>query len=323
MANNPRLMFVVPGDDPPQIQGSPHLDRLKSYGKVVLHTDRPSSFEDQLNRVKDAHVLINTRGSVRWQEPILRKLPKLRMITTCSIGTDMIDLTAATDLGIVVSNQPGRTAKVVAEHLMGLLFAVAKRTAFQTSELKAGRWGRKENVFLQGKTIGIIGTGNIGGEMARLANALGMRVIAWTFNPTPERASNINLEYVELDDLLTTADVISLHVALSETTRHIIGPREFSLMGEGTLFINGGRGELVDTMALVNALNSSHLGGAALDVFDPEPLPNDHPLLGCEQVVLTPHMGDQTPEGIELLNEGAIDNIIAFLKGHPQNVVSL
>lgn len=322
MTSADRLTFVVPGDDPPQIQGSAHLERLEPYGEVVLYTDRPASMEEQLERARDAHVLLNTRGAVKWPADVLRALPKLRMITTCSIGTDMIDLKAASDLGIVVSNQPGRTAGVVAEHLLGLLFAVAKRATFQTAELKAGRWGRKENVLLQGKTLGIVGTGNVGREMARLANALGMDVIAWTFNPSPERAAEMGLRYVELDELLRTADVVSLHVALSDDTRGMIGARELGLMKEGALFVNGGRGELVDTAALVGALNSGHLAGAALDVFDVEPLPADHPILACEQVALTPHMGDQTPEGIELLNEGAVNNVIAFLEGRPQNVVT-
>ena len=116
--------------------------------------------------------------------------------------------------------------------------------------------------------------------------------------------------------------MVSLHVRLSDESRHLIGAREFGLMKPGALFINAGRGELVDTAALVDALQSEHLAGAALDVFDQEPLPPDHPILGCDQVVLTPHLADQTPEGIELLNEGAVSNTIAFLEGRPQNIVT-
>ena len=194
--------------------------------------------------------------------------------------------------------------------------------ALQTMEMKAGRWTRMENVYLQGKTLGIVGTGNIGAEFARLGNALGMRVIAWTFHPSQERADRLGIRYVELDELLRQSDVVSLNVALTDDTRGMIGERELGLMKSGSLLVNGGRGLLVDTPALVDALNSGHLAGAAMDVHDVEPLPADHPILSCEQVVLTPHMADQTPEGMELLNEGAVDNVIAFLEGRPQNVVN-
>jgi D-3-phosphoglycerate dehydrogenase len=245
------------------------------------------------------------------------------MIATCSVGINMIDLNAATELGIVVSNQPGRTAKIVAEHTLALMFAVAKRLSFQTAELKAGRWTNKvENMFLQGKTLGVIGMGNTGREMARLAKAIGMRVIAWTFNPSPQRAAQLGLRFVELDDLLRQSDIVSLHVRLSDESRGMIGLRELGLMKEGSLIINGSRGELIDTAALVEALNSGHLAGAGLDVYDSEPIPSEHSLLSCQQVVLTPHVADMTPESKELLNEGAVDNVIAFLEGHPQNVVT-
>jgi D-3-phosphoglycerate dehydrogenase len=124
---------------------------------VVLHTERPASPEEKLARVRDAHVIINSRGGVEWKEDGLRSLPNPRVIATCSIGTDMIHLDVASELGIVVSNQPGRIAPYVAEHLFGLMFAVAKRASYQTARLKAGHWGRVVNVYLQGKTLGIVG----------------------------------------------------------------------------------------------------------------------------------------------------------------------
>ena len=322
MTSEKHLGFVVPGDDPPQIQGSPHLERLRRHGEVVVYTDRPATMEEQLDRVRGAQVIINTRGAVRWPAVTLRALPELRMITTCSIGTDMIDVEVASESGIVVCNQPGRTAGIVAEHIVGLMFAVAKRVAFQTVEIRSGRWTRMDNVFLQGKTLGIVGTGNVGREVARLATALGMEVVAWTYHPSPERAAALGVRFVDLEDLLRQADVVSLNLRLSDKSRGMIGERELALMKAGALLINGGRGELVDTAALVEALDSGRLGGAGLDVFDVEPLPPDHPLLACQQVVLTPHMADQTPEGIELLNEGAVDNVLAFLEGRPQNVVT-
>ena len=316
-----RVKIVVPGDNPPQIQGSPHLERLKPYGDVTLHTDRPESLEEQIDRTKDADIIMNTRGIVTWYAEALHQVPKLRMIATCSIGTDMLDLDTARELGVVICNQPGRTAPVVAEHGFGLMFAAAKRTAFMTTAVKEGGWPRMDNIYLQGKTLGIIGTGHIGAEMARLGRAIGMNVIAWTFNPSPERAAQLGVQYVELDELLQTADVVSLHVKLTDDSREMIGKRELELMKPNALLINVARGDIVDTGALIETLNSGHLGGAAIDVYDEEPPPADHPLLACEQVILSPHCADMTPEGVDLLNEGVVDNVIAFLEGRPQNVV--
>ncbi len=316
-----RLKIVVPGDSPPQIQDSPHLDRLEPYGDVVVFTDRPESVEEKIKRAADADILINSRGIVKWYADVLKHLPNLKMISLCSIGTDMIDLDEAKKRGIVVCNQPGRTAPVVAEHSFGLMFALAKRAAFMTAGMKAGKWHRMDNVYLQGKTLGIVGTGHIGSEMARLANAIGMNVIAWTYNPSNERAKQLSVKYVSLEDLLRMSDVVSLHVKLTDESYHLIGENELTKMKPNALIINVARGQVLDTDALVRALNKGQIAGAAVDVYDQEPPPKDHPLLACEQVILTPHCADMTPEGVDLLNEGAVDNIIAYLEGNPQNVV--
>ncbi|MDA1189589.1 MAG: 2-hydroxyacid dehydrogenase, partial [Chloroflexi bacterium] len=292
-------VMVIPGDEPPQMQGSAQLDRIKEYGNLTMYTDRPGSKEEQLRRVKDADIILNTRGAVKWGRAEMEQLPKLKLIATCSIGTDMIDLEAARDLGITVCNQPGRTAKLVAEHAFALMLAVAKRLAYQTSQLKRGVWAKMDNVYLQGKTLGVVGTGDTGAEMARLGNAFGMRVVAWTFNPNKERAKKLGVAYVPLDELLRESDVVSLHVRLSDESRHLIGKKELAMMKEGALLVNVARGEVVDTAALVEALNSGHLGGAGIDVFDKEPIGNDAPIVQCEQVVLTPHIAEVTPEGVE------------------------
>jgi phosphoglycerate dehydrogenase-like enzyme len=317
-----RAKILVPGDDPPQIAGSPHLERLELYGDVTLYDTTPQSFAEKIERAQDFDVIINSRGVVKWHEGELRELPNLRMITTCSIGTDMIDLNVARELGVVVSNQPGRTAPVVAEHMFGLMFAAAKLAAFQTAEMKANRWTRRMYHMVQKKTLGIIGTGNIGAEMARLGRAIDMDVIAWTFNPSDERAKELGVRFVELDELLRSADVVSLHVALTPDTEKLIGQREVELMKPGALLLNGARGAVVDLDALARGLQSGHLGGAALDVFPEEPFAQPHPIKECENVIMTPHAADQTPEGVDLLNEGAVDNVIAFLKGEPRNNVA-
>lgn len=316
-----RVQIVVPGDDPVQIAGSPHLEKLAPYGDVVLYDTRPASSREKIARVRDADVIVNTRGAVTWGEAEFSRLPKLKVIATCSIGTDMFDLDAAKARGIAICNQPGRTAPVVAEHIFGLMFAVAKRAAYFTAAMKNGGWPRLDNAMLQGKTLGIIGAGNTGAEMARLARAIGMEVIAWTFHPSVERGERLGVRFVEWDALLETADVISLHVALTEDTEGLIGKAELAKMKKGALLLNGARGAIVDTDALVTALNRGHIGGAGIDVYEDEPPPSDHPLFACEQVVLTPHCADMTPEGVDLLNSGAVENVIAFLEGRTQNAV--
>ena len=319
------MKVVVPGDDPPQIQGSHQLQRLLArdeIDEVQMHIDRPRSAEELVARAAGAQIVINSRGAVRWPAEVLQRLPELRLIATCSIGTDMIDLPAAHRRGVVVSNQPGRTAPVVAEHAFGLMFALAKHAAYHTAQIRAGRWPRVDGVFLQGKVLGVVGTGDIGAEMARLGNAIGMEVVAWTFTPDPERAARLGVRYVEFEELLAGSDVVSLHLRLSAESRGLIGARQLALMKPGALLINTARGGLVDGAALADALNRGALFGAALDVFEQEPPAADDPLLRCERVVLTPHAADMTPEGVELLNQGAVDNVIAFLEGTPRNVVA-
>ena len=316
------IKIVVPGDDPPQIQNSAHLDRLDGRGEVTIHKDRPKNTLDKISRVAGAEIIMNTRGAVTWGEEEFSQLPDLKMITSCSIGTDMFDLEAAKAHEVIICNQPGRTAPVVAEHMFGLMFAVSKRAAYLTTEMKNGRWPRHDNVMLQGKTLGIIGTGAIGAEMARLGRAIGMNVIAWTFNPTDERAKALGVTFKPMDEVLAESDVISVHVKLTDESTHLMGAAQFAKMKPNSIFLNGARGAVADTSALVDALNSGHLMGAGVDVFEEEPAPSDHPLFACEHVILTPHCADMTPEGVDLLNGGAVDNVLAYLDGKPQNRVS-
>lgn len=322
MTAKTKPLAVVPHDHPLQMAGSAHLGRLEERTHLQLHSDPVTTVDEQLRRAHGAEIIINSRGALTWPGEVLRQLPELKMITTCSIGIDSIDVAAARELGIVVSNVPGRTAKVVAEHALALLLAAARRLSFMTAELRNGRWSGVKNSTLQDKRLGVIGTGAIGGEMIRLGRAIGMQVQAWTFHPSAERAAQLDVNFVELDELLSTSDAISIHCKLTEDSRHLIGRRELSLLRPGSFLINTARGAVVDTAALIEALDSGHLGGAGLDVYDIEPLPSDAPILACEHVVLTPHNADQSPEGMELLNGGAVDNVLAFLDGKPQNQVN-
>lgn len=315
------MKIVIPGDDPPQIQGSPHLDRLRAVGAVDLYLDRPASVEEQLRRLKDAEVLLNSRSQVKWPGHLIRQLPRLKMIAVCGIGTDAVDLETARERGIVVSNIGDITAPIVAEHALTLMLAAARRTSFYTEEMRQGRWATLLGIVLRGRTLGLVGAGPIAVETGKLARAIGMKVQAWTFHPSPERAEKVGIPFVELDTLLATSDVVSVHVKLTEKSRGLIRAKEIARMKPGALLINTARGPIVDSGALVEALNAGHLGGAGLDVYDVEPLPADHPLLSCRQVVLTPHSADMTPEGFELLNGTTVDNILAFVEGKPRNRV--
>jgi D-3-phosphoglycerate dehydrogenase len=319
--STPATIIVIPGDDPPQLQGSPHLERLRDYGEVRLYADRPTTAEEKVRRAADAACLINSRGSVHWPGEVLRLLPHLKMISLCGIGADSIDREAAKELGIMVCNIPGRTAPIVAEHAIALMLAVARRTWWHTDRVKRGIWAGRDMVFLRGKLLGVVGMGPIGIATAGLGKAIGMSVQAWTFHPSAERSAQTGVPFVGLEELLRTSDVVSLHLPLTEQTRGLIGLRELEWMKPGAILVNTARGAVVDNRALAAALEASRLDGAGIDVFDEEPVPPDHPLVLCEHVVLTPHSADQTSEGMDILNGGAVDNVIAFLEGRPQNRV--
>ena len=298
------------------------MAELEAVADLKIFPTRADSFDEQIERAQGATVIINSRSYLEWREDAFNLLPDLRFISVCGIGTDSIDLDAARDHGITVSNIPGKTAPVVAEHAFGLMFAAAKRAAWYTEMTRKGEWVKQDGVFLGDKTVGIVGTGNIGAEMARLCNAFGMNVIAYTFNPSDERAKKLGVRFVELDELLALSDVITIHTKLTPDSEKLIGAREISLMKPTALLVNVARGPIVDEAALVEALNAGDLSGAALDVFEDEPLPEGSPITQCEQVVLTPHIADMTPEGLDLLNQGVVENSLAYLNGTPQNVVN-
>lgn len=316
-----RLRIVIPGDAPVMIGDSPHLDRLREVADVELHRDRPTSDEEMIARVEGADILLNSRGLLHWPRPLLDQIPTVKLIALCSIGTDCIDLSAARDLGMRVCNVPGRTASVVAEHAFCMLLGLSRKVSRMTELMRQGQWPHEICVSLEGKTLGIIGTGAIGCEMIRRARAFGMRVVAWSFNPDAEKARRLDFEYQDLDTVLRTSDAISVHVKLTEDSRGLLGAVELAKTRPGCLLVNTARGAVIDHAALVEALNNDHLGGAALDVFPTEPLPADDSLLGCEQLVLTPHIADQVPEGIDALTKGCVENVLSFMDGNIINAV--
>ncbi len=313
------VVFADPEGGPPPEERQ--IAPLSAHGLVDVYAVPPATPEKRLSVALGAEVIVNAAPLV-WGYRMLSRLPGLRMISLSSVGTDMVNLDAARELGITVAHQGGNTAPIVAEHEFALLLAAAKRLGFHTAELRAGRWTRSETVYLGGKRLGVIGTGNTGARMAQLGRAIGMEVVAWSFHPSEEKARALGLRYVELDELLASSDAVSLHVASSEETRGLIGRAQLARMKHGAILVNGSRGAVVDTDALVEALQSGQIGAAGLDVYDPEPLPSDHPLRVCEQVVLSPHVADNNVEGHAFMLNDAVANAVAFLEGCPKNIVT-
>ena len=247
-----------------------------------------------------AHALI-VRSETRVTADLLTRGPNLRVIARAGTGVDNIDVHAATRRGIAVMNAPGANTVSAAEHAMGLLLAQARHIPWAAEAMRRGEWDRKrfEGTELRGKTIGIVGLGRIGGHVAQLARAFGMHVVGHDPYLSPERAAELQLKLLPLDQLLGQADVVTLHVAHTEQTHHLINAVRLKLMKPTAVLVNTARGELVDEAALADAVRDKRIGGAAIDVFAVEPLPADSPLRKLERVILTPHLAASTAEAQE------------------------
>lgn len=316
-----RPIIVIPGDQFPGFLLPSNLARLRSYGDLRIFDPPLRDLNEFVRRTEDATIIVSSTLAIPPET--FGSLPKLEMIALPGIGTDLIPLGEAAKRGIAVANIPDTTSYMVAEHAVALMLGVAKQLAYQTAAMRAGVWEDVGTLLLRGKTLGIIGTGGIGSHVARLGNAFGMDVVAWTAHPSLQRAEALGVSYVELDELLQDSDVIIICIPLTPTTQHLIGQREFGIVKPGVILVNVSRGKIVDQAALVSALNTGEVGGAGLDVFEEEPVPADSLLLRCKHLVLTPHVGGTTPEAIALIDSGVVENIIAFLEGRPQNLVHL
>jgi phosphoglycerate dehydrogenase-like enzyme len=311
--SKPRI--VIPDDEPAVMSPSVAFGNLTGHD-VQLYSTRPSGPAELVDRIADSDIVINIRSTSRFTADVLEKCPALRLISIWGTGTDNVDLGAAHARDIRVTNTPGVGAVAVAEHTLALMMAVAKRIVQIDHEVRQGRWPRGMATQLRGKTLGLIGTGAIGREMARLGAGIGMRVIAWTFNPRGDIA-----EWVAFDDVFRQSDVVSVHLRLSTETSDLIRRQHFDLMKPGAILINTARGPIVNESDLVQALQTNRIAGAGLDVFESEPLPTDSPLFAMRNVVLTPHAAGITPETTEAGLALAIENVFSFLAGRPANVV--
>lgn len=249
------------------------------------------------NAIAEADAVL-VRSATRITRESLARADRLKAIGRAGVGVDTIDVEAATERGIPVLTAPAGNTISAAELTMALLLALARRVPAADRSMKAGEWDRKSfnGTELYGKTMGLIGAGRIGGEVARRARAFGMRVVVYDPFLNAERARALDVETGTLDEVLERADVISVHVPLTEATMKLIGAPQIARMKRGALVLNVARGGVIDEAALLDALRSNHLGGAALDVYETEPLPADHPFRQLPNVVLTPHLGASTAE---------------------------
>ena len=313
---------VVPDDFPSILSGTAALKRLEPHAQVTVYTNRASTPEELIQRLQGAKVAVNIRAYSKFDEPLLKACRDLKMIAVLGVGTDNVDLGTASRLGIKVTNTPGYSAVSVAEHTLALMLAAARKIPGHEKELRAGRWTRLPMAQLHGKRLGIIGFGNIGRQVASLAKGIGMKVWAWTFNPNSRRAEEAGIQFVEFDQLLSQSDVIAVTIKASEKTLGLISRQALAKVKPSCILVNTARASIVDTAAMIEALRKGTLAGAALDVYDQEPLPAHDPILSLPNVVISPHNAGMTPEAIERGNEMLVDNIISFLQGRLINVVN-
>ncbi len=297
------------------------LTRVEALGNFTLYTDVPETPEEFLKRIGNAEGVL-----LGWNLPddVLEQAPNLKIVAFTGIGAaNFVNLDLASQKDIIVTNTPGYADNTVAEHTIALMLSASRNISRLDRDTRKGGWNRDiPGIDLRGKTLGLIGLGGIGTRTAKLAHAFGMRVIAWTKNPSPKRAKDTGVEFRELDQLLSESDVVSLHLTLTPETVNLLGKEELGLLKQGAMLINTARAEIIDEKALIGALETGVIGAAGLDVYHEEPLALDHPFRRMENVTVTPHTGFNTPEASTAIIDIAIDSMAAYFAGNPINVVT-
>ena len=268
----------------------------------------------------DFDVLVLMRERMAIPAPLLERLPRLKYIVVTGSHTQSVDVAAARARNIPVSLTGSTATFSAAEHTWALLMALARNIPIEDRNMREGRWMTEVGFRLEGRTLGLIGLGNLGARVAHYARAFDMEVVAWSANLTADRAAAAGARLVSMEELLRTADVVSVQLKLSPRTRGLIGAAEFAMMKPTAVFLNTSRGPIVDEAALIAALESGRILRAALDVYDFEPLPADHPLRKLPNTVLTPHIGFSVEEGLRDFYVDAVALIAAWQAGAPKNV---
>ncbi|HLV60974.1 MAG TPA: phosphoglycerate dehydrogenase [Fredinandcohnia sp.] len=291
--------------------------------EVDVRTGLP---KEELVRILPDYDAILVRSATKVDRDVLEAGKALKLVGRAGVGVDNVDVAEATRRGIVVMNTPGGSAVTVAEHTVALILALLRHIPAATASVKAGKWEKKrfQGREAAGKTLGVIGIGNIGAIVVERALAFGMKVIGHDPFISREAASKLGVELVPLDELWSRSDVISLHVPLTEQTRHLVNAKTLAKMKPGSYLVNAARGGIVDESALAEALRSGHLAGAALDVFEKEPPPPDHPLFSLENFVAAPHLGASTQEAQQIVADLLAEQVVAFFRdGEVRNAVNV
>jgi len=284
-----------------------------------------SNPKEYLNHLPEADALV-VRSAVKVTKEVLEKAPKLRVIGRAGVGVDNVDLNAATAAGVIVMNTPGGNAVSVAEHTIALMLAMARSVPQASNSTRAGKWEKKKFMGneVRGKTLGVIGLGSIGREVVKRARAFEMRILASDPFVSPQIAADLDVTLVDLARLYAESDYITIHVALTPETQKLISREAIAQMKPGVRIVNCARGEMVDQEALAEAIQSGKVGGAALDVFKPEPPAADLPLLALDTVLATPHIAGSTEEAQEIVGVRIAQQIAEYLKsGVATNAVNM
>ena len=291
-----------------------YQDVARRYGdwdsldaEVVVFTDH----HDDIGHLEPFDVIMAMRERTPFPRERLRRLPNLKLLVTTGMGNAAIDTDAARELGITVAGTGG-TPTHTAELTWGLILALARQIPEEDARVRAGGWQQTVGFELAGRTLGVIGLGRLGSQVARIGEAFGMHVIAWSQNMETSLTK---------EDLLRRSDVVTIHVRLSERTRGLIGAEELALMKPTAYLINTSRGPIVDEDALLAALHNNAIAGAGIDVYAEEPLPPDHPLRTAPNTVLTPHIGYVTDASYARFYEDAVEDIAAWQRGEPIRLI--
>lgn len=265
--------------------------------------------------------IIAMRERTPFPASLLERLPNLRLLVTTGMWNRAIDMDVAARRGVVVcGTDSSRYAPV--ELTWALILGLARHVHTEDASLRRGCWQKSVGTELHGKTLGVLGLGRLGREVARVGAAFGMDVIAWSPNLTVERAAEASARWVTREGFFASSDVLTIQLVLGETTRGLVGAKELALMKPTALLVNTSRGAIVDEEALASALRAGIIGGAAVDVYTSEPIPPDHPLLAAPNTLLTPHIGITTRDNYRMYYEQAVEDVLAYLDGHPMRLLS-
>lgn len=311
------MKIVIPDDYQGIFLNSPQLSRLKQWGEVQVYQEKIVDEADAISRMQGATIVLGNRERIPLSWRVLSELPELKLLSMTGTGFANLDLAAANELGILVTRTPSQSHRAVAELTYALMLAVARRIPFGDTAARRGEWPSITGTELNGKTLGILGFGTIGVQVASIAPAFGIKVIAWGPTLTPERADAGGAVYLPLADLLRQADILSIHLRLTKETRGILGAAEIAQMKPSAILVNTARAAVTDEAALVKALQEKRIAGAGLDVFMEEPLPKDSPLLSLDNVVISPHTGWTTADVFDRFVTKAVDNVENYLASNP------